>query len=67
MRVLLSRRQVREMTTLSSTQTDRLEKDEKFPKRVKLGQSRVAWVESEVMEWVQKRIDERDNPTDPSR
>ena len=67
MRVLLSRRQVREVTTLSSTQTDRLEKDGKFPKRVKLGQSRVAWVESEVMEWVQKRIDERDNPTNPSR
>ena len=31
-----------------------------FPKSVKLGQRSVAWVESEVDAWIEKRIQERD-------
>ena len=31
-----------------------------FPKQVSLGARSVAWVESEVMEWVESRIEARD-------
>jgi prophage regulatory protein len=38
----------------------RLEKVGKFPKRIQLGQCRVAWLMSEVEEWVDKKLAERD-------
>jgi prophage regulatory protein len=33
-----------------------------FPKRVRLGANRVGWVESEVLDWLQERIDRREDP-----
>ncbi len=38
----------------------RLEKQGKFPKRVRLGPNRVGWVESEILQWLADRIAERD-------
>ncbi|HEY4115549.1 MAG TPA: AlpA family phage regulatory protein [Rhizomicrobium sp.] len=38
----------------------RLEKAGRFPKRIPLGQNRVAWLLSEVDEWLKQRIAERD-------
>jgi len=38
----------------------RLEREGKFPKRVKLTPHRVAWVESEIQELIQSRIAARD-------
>ena len=38
----------------------RLEKAGDFPKRIKLGQCRVAWLLSEVEEWIDRRLDDRD-------
>jgi prophage regulatory protein len=32
----------------------------KFPKSVKLGQRSVAWVESEIDDWIDELIQERD-------
>ena len=64
---ILSKQQVRELVLYSPQHVARLEAAGKFPKRVKLGQCRVGWVESEVMEWLQTRIEERDRPTDLSR
>jgi len=32
----------------------------KFPKQINLGARSVGWVESEVQEWIQQRISERD-------
>lgn len=32
----------------------------KFPRQVRLGGNRVAWLESEVMKWVAARVAERD-------
>ena len=63
----MSLQQVCEAVLYSRAHIARLEEAGTFPKRVKLGQHRVGWVESEIMEWMQKRIDERDIPTDPSR
>ena len=61
---ILSKRQLREVVLYSSQHVARLEKAGKFPMRVKLGQARVGWIESEVLEWLQKRIDSRDKPHD---
>lgn len=63
---LLSKRQVKELVLYSPQHIARLEAQGKFPRRVKLGQCRVGWVESEVLEWLRERIAERDNPTDSS-
>ena len=63
----ISKRQVRELVLYSPQHVARLEAAGKFPKRVKLGQCRVGWVEQEVLDWVKARIAERDRPTDPSR
>ncbi len=38
----------------------RLEKAGKFPKRIKLGQNRVAWLSSAIVEWIENRIEETD-------
>ena len=56
---ILSKRQLREIVLYSPQHIARLEAAGKFPKRVKLGQNRVGWIESEVMEWLQERIDRR--------
>ena len=60
---LLSKRQLKELVLYSPQHIDRLEKAGKFPKRVRLGngpRSRVGWIEQEVTDWVQERIDLRD-------
>ena len=61
---ILSKRQLRELVLYSPQHIARLEKAGKFPLRVKLGQARVGWIESEVLAWLQERIDSRDSPTD---
>ena len=38
----------------------RLEQQGRFPRRVRLGENRVGWVESEIEGWLQDRIAERD-------
>jgi prophage regulatory protein len=38
----------------------RLEKDNKFPKRVMVGANRVAWVEDEIIAWMKERVAARD-------
>jgi prophage regulatory protein len=35
---------------------DRLEKQGRFPKRITLGECRVAWLAEEVEDWIQVRI-----------
>ena len=62
----ISKKQVRERVLYSFAHIDRLEKAGKFPKRVRLGQNRVGWVENEVVAWIEEPIRLRDNPTDGS-
>ncbi len=61
---ILSKRQLKELVLYSPQHIARLEKAGQFPLRVKLGQARVGWIESEVLAWLQERIDSRDSPTD---
>jgi prophage regulatory protein len=61
---LLSKKQVRELVLYSPQHISRLEKAGKFPKRIRLGPSRVGWLESEVLDWLKFLIQQRDRPTD---
>ena len=55
----LSKKQVRALVLYSFAHIARLEKAGKFPLRVRLGPNRVAYVEDEVLEWMQARVSER--------
>lgn len=59
---ILSKRQVRELVLYSPQHIARLEKAGLFPKRVQLGQCRVGWVEDEILDWLQERLDRRGEP-----
>ena len=56
---ILSKRQVKELVLYSPQHIARLEKAGLFPKRVPLGPNRVGWVESEVLEWLEERLNAR--------
>ena len=56
---ILSKAEVRELVLYSPQHIARLEKAGNFPKRVNLGTKRVGWVEAEVLEWLEARLDER--------
>jgi prophage regulatory protein len=61
----LSKKEVKLLTLYSHTHRARLEDSGKFPKRVRLGngpRSRVGYVESEITEWIERKLQERDTP-----
>ncbi|MEM7291325.1 MAG: AlpA family phage regulatory protein [Pseudomonadota bacterium] len=59
---ILSKRQVKELVLYSPQHIARLEKAGQFPKRVPLGPNRVGWVEWEVLEWLDVRLAQREEP-----
>lgn len=63
---ILSKRQLKEMVLYSPQHVARLEAAGKFPKRVKLGECRVGWIEQEVLDWLQERVARRGQSTDGS-
>lgn len=54
---LLKLPEVISLTGLSKSTIDRKERDNEFPKRVKLGARWVAWPESKIKAWVQATIE----------
>jgi len=64
---LLSKRQLKEMVLYSPQHIARLEKAGQFPKRVRLGQNRVGWVEEEILDWLHERLERREVTTDTSQ
>jgi prophage regulatory protein len=63
MEQLLSKKRVRELVIYSPAHIARLEADGRFPKRVRLGQGRVAWRASEIEDWILAKIALRDAST----
>ena len=57
---ILSKRQLKELVLYSPQHVARLEKAGEFPKRIELGPNRVGWVEDEVLDWLQVRLDARE-------
>ncbi len=58
---LLSKKQLKEKVVYSIQHITRLEQAGKFPRRLRLGDNRVAWLESEVDDWIQQKLIERDS------
>jgi prophage regulatory protein len=48
--------QVREVTGLGRSCIYQLQAQKEFPQRIKIGARAVGWIESEVQQWVAKRI-----------
>jgi prophage regulatory protein len=44
----------------SKVQIWRLEKQNRFPKRIQLGPGRHGWLDSEIDEWIMSRVSARD-------
>ena len=59
---ILSKRQLKELVLYSPQHIARLEKAGTFPKRVQIGPNRVGWVEAEILDWLQERIERREIP-----
>ena len=57
---MLSKAQVKQLVLYSPQHIARLEAAGEFPKRVKPGNNRVGWIENEIPDWLQVRIDARD-------
>jgi prophage regulatory protein len=57
---ILTEPQVKALVPFSSSQRRRMELAKRFPKRVRLGPCRVGWVESEVLDWLNERLAERE-------
>jgi prophage regulatory protein len=57
---ILSKRQLKELVLYSPQHIARLEKAGTFPRRVALGPNRVGWVEREVLDWLEERLQRRD-------
>jgi len=55
---ILRKPKVRDRTGLSDSQIYSLISQHKFPKQIKLGDRASGWIESEVDEWIEKRIAE---------
>lgn len=66
MKRLISKREVCTKTSYSRAHIDRLSNDPDyqhhgFPRTVRLGQARVAYLESEIDEWIERKLAERDS------
>ena len=57
---LIDKKELVKLAKYSPQHIARLEKAGQFPKRLQLGQNRVAWMMSEVEEWIEDRIKKRD-------
>ena len=58
---LLRLQQVKNLTGLSRSGIYQYISEDRFPKSVNLGTRAVAWVEHEVKQWIEQRIENRDS------
>ncbi|MBK3732902.1 AlpA family phage regulatory protein [Azospirillum brasilense] len=62
---ILRFKQLRERVPFSRMHIDRLEKAGKFPKRVRIGENSVGWLENEVEAWIAARVATRSSGPGP--
>ncbi|MEL7476729.1 MAG: AlpA family phage regulatory protein [Cyanobacteria bacterium J06555_12] len=56
---LIDKKELTKLVKYSPQHIARLEKAGQFPKRLQLGQNRVAWLLTEVEEWIEARVERR--------
>ena len=56
---LITKKQLQDMVPYTPQHILRLEKMGKFPKRVRVGENRVAWLLTEVERWISVRVAQR--------
>ena len=56
--ILIRRKEVERITTLSRSRIYALMQQDLFPKQIAISSMSVAWIESEVQEWIAARIAE---------
>ena len=56
---LIDKKELTKLVKYSPQHIARLEKAGQFPKRLRLGQNRVAWLLSEVEDWIEERLAKR--------
>ena len=56
---LLRLPQVKELTQLSSAGINRLMSQGKFPKQIKIAERSSRWIESEIMDFITEKMEER--------
>ena len=56
---LLRLPKVKELTQLSSAGIYRLMSQEKFPKQIKIAERSCRWIESEIMDFITEKMEER--------
>lgn len=56
---LIRRSDVQKITGLGASSIYQLQRENDFPQSIQLSERRVAWIESEVLDWVQNRINAR--------
>jgi len=57
---LIDKKELKALVKYSPQHIARLENADLFPKRIRLGNNRVAWLLSEVEGWIDERIAQRD-------
>ncbi len=63
---LIDKKELTRLVKYSPQHIARLEKAGKFPKRLQLGQNRVAWMLAEVEAWIEARLEQRDQRSSTS-
>jgi prophage regulatory protein len=58
---LVSQAELRNRVPYSRSHIDRLERSGNFPRRLKIGPQRIAWLSAEIDQWIEERAKERDN------
>ncbi len=57
---LIDKKELTKLVKYSPQHIARLEKAGQFPKRLRLGQNRVAWLLTEVEDWIEERLAKRE-------
>jgi len=58
---ILRKAQVKAMTGLPNSTMYKYIAEGTFPKQIRLGVRSVGWLESEILEWISKRVTQRDS------